>query len=295
MGVGPLEQRVLAQFLSTSPPMSSVLTLGRQRISERRFVIRDRSFLAPYVNALGAYEWLDEALIGRNECDSCDSLDVSAYEKASILADLSVPDLADKLNSRFDVVMDFGTTEHVIDIFTALRNSFGLVREGGYLLMSVPTDGFSGHGYWQLSPAAIFDLFEDGHASSVCAFFACPATPNVGMVAVPNPRESPGMRSRPPTPPTFPAYLVALVRKDHDLTSNSAFQADYLAEWGSPDERRSASSVPDDRQLSFRDMSLRPLGTFTSRQLMRQVMRNVIWTLLPRQSLAWWQRDKPKT
>lgn len=295
MGVGRLEKRILAQFLATSPPIDSILTLGRQRIGQEKLAVRVDSDLRSKLGSLEEYGWLDEALVASGRCRKCDALDLSPYEHASILADLSEPDLPRRLHDRFDVVIDFGTTEHVIDIASGLRNSFGLVRPGGYLLMSVPTDGFSGHGYWQLSPAALFDLFEDGAASSVSAFSACPATPNARMRAIANPNSSRGKRTRPPKSPNFPAYLIALVRKERDLLKRAVYQADYLEEWGSAGTDTPPAVLPDQRQDLFTQMSLERLGVRGVTQNVRQTLRNAAFVLMPGSLLGWVQRDDPKT
>lgn len=295
MGVGRLEKRILAQFLATSPPTESVLTLGRQRIDRAKFVLGSASPLRTHLDDLDRHEWLDEALIGSGCCHECDTLDFSPYESASILADLSEPNLPSRLSKRFDVVIDFGTTEHVIDIASALRNSYGLVKQGGYLLMSVPTDGFSGHGYWQLSPASVFDLLEDGEASSVSAFFACPATPNAKMRPIPNPNSSRGKRTRPPKSPNFPTYLVVLARKERDLFKQSVYQADYLEEWGSDNSLTTRVVLPDDRQEVFTRMSSEEVSLRGVAQNVRQTQRNLAVTLLPNFLVERMQRDKPKT
>jgi hypothetical protein len=295
VGVGRLEKRIIAQFLATSPPMDSILTLGRQRIGQGKFAVSVDSDLRSQLRSLEEFEWLDEALVTSGRCRKCDALDMSPYEGASILADLSEPDLPRRLHDRFDVVIDFGTTEHVIDIASGLRNSFGLVKPGGYLLMSVPTDGFSGHGYWQLSPAALFDLFEDGAASSVSAFSACPATPNARMRAVESPSSLRGQRTRPPKSPNFPAYLIALVRKERDLLKRSVYQADYLEEWGSGRTDTPPAVLPDRRQDLFTQMSLERLGVRGATQNVRQTLRNAALVVMPGPLIEWMQRDDPKT
>lgn len=91
-----------------------------------------------------------------------DALDISDYEGANILGDLNDPDLARKIGKRYDLVYDSGTIEHIFDIVGALRSIHALIDIGGAIVHATPTNGFTDHGFWQVSP----DLFRAAYGSS---------------------------------------------------------------------------------------------------------------------------------
>lgn len=80
-----------------------------------------------------------------------ESLDFSAIEGAEHVHDLSLP-VGPALTARFDLVYDGGTTEHVFDIAQAFRNVDAMLREGGVFVSCVGTDGWFGHGFYQVGP-----------------------------------------------------------------------------------------------------------------------------------------------
>lgn len=295
MGVGALEARLLAHFFRAAGPQGSALTLGRQGITFRddawvRGLLEDAG--AP---GLGDFLWLDEALVSLGLAQVCESLDVSPYEGASIVCDLADANALSTVARRFDVVLDFGTSEHVSNIYASIRNAFSFVRDGGYLLLSLPSDGYCGHGYWQVSPAALFDLLEDGRASHVAAYFSSPAAPAVGWLPVKNPRLESGMRNRPPRPPRFPTYLVAMVRKSAELSNAKEFQADYLDAWGTPVNVTAGQKPKDVPQENFNALAIANVTRSALRQRLRLSLRNLLWLLLPQRIVNRLYRDRPKT
>jgi SAM-dependent methyltransferase len=80
-----------------------------------------------------------------------ESLDFSAIEGAEYVHDLSRP-VGKDLKNRFDLIYDGGTTEHVFDIAQSFRNVDAMLREGGIFVSCVGTDGWFGHGFYQVGP-----------------------------------------------------------------------------------------------------------------------------------------------
>lgn len=80
-----------------------------------------------------------------------ESLDFSAIEGAEHVHDLSEP-VGTDLTGRFDLVYDGGTTEHVFDIAQAFRNVDAMLAEDGIFVSCVGTDGWFGHGFYQVGP-----------------------------------------------------------------------------------------------------------------------------------------------
>lgn len=80
-----------------------------------------------------------------------ESLDFSDIEGAEYIHDLSEP-IGDELRGRFDLIYDGGTTEHVFDIAQSFRNVDAMLMEGGIFVSCVGTDGWFGHGFYQVGP-----------------------------------------------------------------------------------------------------------------------------------------------
>src|SRR5262245_5113042 len=86
------------------------------------------------------------------------SIDCSSYESATIIHDLNYR-IPDDLRSRYSVVYDGGTLEHVFNIYEALKNSMDMVEPGGHFLQASVANNFMGHGFWQFSPEMLFRAF----------------------------------------------------------------------------------------------------------------------------------------
>jgi len=80
-----------------------------------------------------------------------ESLDFSDIEGAEYIHDLSKPVPAN-LKKKFDVIYDGGTTEHVFDIATSFRNVHKMLKDDGIFISCVGTDGWFGHGFYQVGP-----------------------------------------------------------------------------------------------------------------------------------------------
>ena len=106
--------------------------------------------LEPLLEALGARE--------------VTAIDASAYEGADVVHDLNQP-VPEALHSRFSVVFDGGTLEHVFDVATALRNYLAMVEVGGRLIVHTMANNNLGHGFYQFSPELFFRVLapENGY------------------------------------------------------------------------------------------------------------------------------------
>jgi len=80
-----------------------------------------------------------------------ESLDFSDIEGSEYIHDLSEP-VADELTDKFDLIYDGGTTEHVFDIAQAFRNVDAMLKDNGIFVSCVGTDGWFGHGFYQVGP-----------------------------------------------------------------------------------------------------------------------------------------------
>jgi SAM-dependent methyltransferase len=85
------------------------------------------------------------------------AFDIANGYRTQIL-DLNSEALPDKLRGTFDTVLNFGTTEHVINQLNAFRVIHDAVKVGGQIVHELPTVGYIDHGYFCYTPRFFFDL-----------------------------------------------------------------------------------------------------------------------------------------
>ena len=59
---------------------------------------------------------------------------------------------------KFDVVTDFGTSEHVFNIGQSFANIHNLLKSGGVALLTLPSYGYIDHGFYNIHPCAYLDM-----------------------------------------------------------------------------------------------------------------------------------------
>jgi hypothetical protein len=87
-----------------------------------------------------------------------ETLDVSDYEGAEIVADLNLP-VPPELKGRFGWIIDGGTMEHVFDVRQGMRNTADMLRPGGRAIHISPANNYVNHGFTQLSPAFYHEYY----------------------------------------------------------------------------------------------------------------------------------------
>jgi SAM-dependent methyltransferase len=135
------------------------------------------------------------------------SLDVTDSEGAAFVHDLSYP-VGDGLRRRFDVIYDGGTTEHVFDIATALRNVDLMLREGGVFLSCVGTDGWFGHGFWQIGPDVPWRFWGATLGYEVLGVWTFPRSAPGAPLPIPDPTGRKGGATQAFNQPQFLFYAV---------------------------------------------------------------------------------------
>jgi SAM-dependent methyltransferase len=85
------------------------------------------------------------------------SFDIAEGYKTEIF-DLNAKALPREHKGRFDAVLNFGTTEHVMNQHNAMRVIHDAVKPGGFIVHEVPSLGFIDHGYIAYTPRFFFDL-----------------------------------------------------------------------------------------------------------------------------------------
>src|SRR3546814_19453314 len=61
--------------------------------------------------------------------------------------------------SKYDIVIDGGTTEHIFDIACALFNCAKMVKLNGYIYHDVPMNMLN-HGFFNFNPTLLCDFYE---------------------------------------------------------------------------------------------------------------------------------------
>lgn len=97
---------------------------------------------------------------------SLDVFDVVAERGCEIILDLNYPLDADfdrrRLSGKaatYDIVLDVGTLEHIMNIGTAMTTMAGMVKVGGYIIHENPHSGYSNHGFYSLHPTFFNDFY----------------------------------------------------------------------------------------------------------------------------------------
>jgi hypothetical protein len=70
----------------------------------------------------------------------------------TILFDLNIHDVQVELFQQFDLVTNFGTTEHVIHQYRAMKTVHDLTKVGGIIYHDLPMSGYHCHGYFSYTP-----------------------------------------------------------------------------------------------------------------------------------------------
>ncbi|SPH17393.1 hypothetical protein DEA8626_00911 [Defluviimonas aquaemixtae] len=135
------------------------------------------------------------------------SLDFSDIEGAEFIHDLSEP-VGDDLKDRFEVIYDGGTTEHVFDIATAFRNAHHMLKAGGVFLSCVGTDGWFGHGFYQVGPDIPWRFWGASLGYEVLGVWTFPRASREEPFAIPDPTHTARGATRSFDQPQFIFYAV---------------------------------------------------------------------------------------
>lgn len=85
------------------------------------------------------------------------AFDVSPGYKTDLL-DINFSVLPRHYSNRFDVVLNIGTTEHVLNQFNAFEIIHNATRTGGLIVHELPISGHTNHGYFVYTGRLFFDM-----------------------------------------------------------------------------------------------------------------------------------------
>jgi len=163
--------------------------------------------------------------------------------------DMNIHDLAAEKRNSFDLCLNFGTTEHLINQMNAFKVMHEAVRPGGYLFHQVPATGYVDHGYFHYNPMMFRELGQaNGYETVALWYYGHGSATDVAV----NPRRypSPGQGPRAganedgsSNVPIPNSLINVLFRKVHDapfkvalevataagaLCHNQAYDSEYV-------------------------------------------------------------------
>lgn len=154
------------------PFSGHVLCLGQPRVHFSRGHLSVLAGIAGVTLPNGLSDVSGHASIDSDDCplsgeemlsdlgfEQVSSLDCSIYEGASVCFDLNSAELPADLRSRYDVVIDHGTIEHIFNVPNVMRNIYSLLKTGGRVFHSSPGSNFFDHGFYSFSPTFFFDFY----------------------------------------------------------------------------------------------------------------------------------------
>ena len=145
------------------PARGSVLELGSQNITAAGYgeeferiveVLRGRAAEDGPIDRSAVRAQADGGKMSRflELCGSeYHALDIFEDDKVTLF-DLNLHDLPEDFRSHFDLVTNFGTTEHVFDQVRCFRTMHDAAKVGGVLYTDVPMGGYLYHGYFLYTP-----------------------------------------------------------------------------------------------------------------------------------------------
>lgn len=139
--------------------------------------------LDAFAARLAAGSGYDPVLGGRNEAFVGElfenagmqyaSFDIAAGYRTTIL-DLNNAALPPDLRGRFDLVLNFGTTEHILNQLNCFKVIHDATKVGGHIYHSLPAVGYVNHGYITYTGRCFFDMAGFNEYELVACWFDGP-------------------------------------------------------------------------------------------------------------------------
>jgi hypothetical protein len=174
MGASLKNIRNLALLISRNllPQRASILEYGPQQISWSSF--EQELELKEFVKSMRVFNGLSDAgseALGAeltsgglmaDVFEQCGflhtSIDISPYGKNVILFDLNVDTVPSSLRETFDLVTNFGTTEHILNQYNCFATVHDFTKLNGLMYHDLPMGGYFFHGYFSCTPMLFFHL-----------------------------------------------------------------------------------------------------------------------------------------
>ena len=211
--------KLLKYFEKEIKNFGDILSLGRLDIliSKADF----KKFNIPEIN---------EGFVSKNsffnfKFNSIESIDFSEFENANIIHDLNVP--LKNHQKKYDTVIDFGTSEHIFNVFQNFKNISDLCKTNGYILYCLPANNNCGHGFYQFSPEFFFQLYREENGYSNIEIYLIDMLEKNKFYQVNNYtyKERLDFNSK------VPLYIAVKAKKINETNFKNIFQSDYENQW----------------------------------------------------------------
>lgn len=222
--------------------INNVLTLGRQNVLELpknlKFEYKKMEYAEDFINSL--LPWA-----------KVDSIDISSYENATYVADLGkeLPSHLVTMKQKYDLVIDFGTLDHLYNIPKALFNASSFLKEKGTILHALCANNWINHGFYQISPDLFYSVYSEKNGYVNTEVFLANCNDNKHFYKV---NKSIGTKRATAEGP-HEAYVLSISRLGLDSFSHSEiYQGSWEPKWNSA----SSTNVADRNKQVSRYMKL---------------------------------------
>ncbi|MFZ1528795.1 MAG: hypothetical protein WAT19_08595 [Ferruginibacter sp.] len=223
---------VLFSSLGLGVSFKKMLTLGRMELfmssdEIRELALKYQQKSIPEVDVSGGYAEPLYQILG---AEKADSMDFSAYEKASIIHDLNQP-IEDELKQSYSLVMDGGTIEHVFNFPQAIKNCMQMIETGGHYIGITPVNNLMGHGFYQYSPELYYRIFSEENGFRVKKMYVNVRTETISeWYEVADPLQ---VKTRVVLQNNLPAHVVVIAEKtaEKNIFEKMPQQSDYSYTW----------------------------------------------------------------
>jgi len=190
-----------------------VMTIGRQMLYLREKEMR-RMLIQAGLIAEGSKETVTvnnyaEPFFTMLGAEISDSLDASNYEEANMIHDMNLP-LPGELHSKYSVVIDGGSLEHIFNFPAAIKNCMDLIEKDGHYIGLTPANNFLGHGFYQFSPELYFRIFSAANGFRIRKMYLYVNCKRASFYEVLDPLE---LKQRVIMANSTPSYLFILAQK----------------------------------------------------------------------------------
>lgn len=279
MGLDSAAVKFLCAVKHCGADFSSTLTLGRQSFFPDAASLRDvfaRLGVAQDAEEFRSRHAYSEDFFRLLGARTQAALDYSPFEGAEVVHDLNLP-IPPELAGKYSLVFDGGTLEHVFNLPQALKSCLELVRVGGHFAQLTVANNYMGHGFWQLSPEAVFRVFTAANGFRLRTVLLHEVTAGGKWYAVSAPE---AVASRVELCNAQPVYMLTLAQRVADRPIFAAFpqQIDYQADWDAASPHGSAGPSGQSFQ---REAANRRAGVLRRRRVPRLLRRFLRPTAAP--------------
>jgi hypothetical protein len=216
MGFNVNEVKLLLHAKQLGVNFEKVVTIGRQVLhlneKELKSLLVQACIVNPGTKETYGVNVHAEKFLSLLGSSITDSLDASDYEGATLIQDLNVP-LEKNRFSKYSLLIDGGSLEHVFNFPVAVKNCMDLIETGGYYMGITPTNNFLGHGFYQFSPELYYRIFSEANGFKMVKMYLYADRKEAAFYEVTDPL---ALKQRVTMANAFPSYLFVLAQKTEE-------------------------------------------------------------------------------